>query len=356
MRQWKIGLVGTGWWSEKHLHAWQRIEGARIQALCDRDPEKLAAKAERYGVPEEDRYADLASMLANADIDIADIVTGPDTHVELVRQAAAAGKHILCQKPFARSEEEAGEMVELARAAGVRLMVTENWRWLSRFRTIKRLLDEGRCGKLHAIRYIHSDFYTPRMRPDVKLPQPFFREMPRLLFYEMGAHWYDTWRFLFGTPSRLYAETASVSPYVRGEDAGIVALGYDDGRYGYMDMSWATRQKLDAPLGEDVGPVHLEQMIVDGEDGTIKLYADGAIGFVQRDGGGESTVLEAHSLDHEESHVRLQSHFIQCLRDGRPFETSGEDNLTTLRMIFGTYESAAGHVPVYFKREESEAT
>lgn len=351
MSEWRIGLVGTGWWSEKHLGAWQRIEGARIEALCDRDPKKLAAKAERYGVPEERRCGDLASMLAIADIDIVDIVTGPETHVELVRQAAAAGKHILCQKPFARSEEEAREMVELARAAGVRLMVTENWRWLSRFRTIKRLLDAGHCGRLHAMRYVHSDYYTPRMLPGIPLPQPFFRDMPRLLFYEMGAHWYDTWRFLFGTPSRLYAELATVSAYVRGEDAGIVTLGYDDGRYGYMDMSWATRQKLDTPLGETVGPAHLEQMVVDGEDGTIKLFADGAIGLVKRDGA-ESTVLEAHPLDHEESHFRLQSHFIERLADGRPFETGGEDNLTTLRMIFGTYESASRHVPVYLNREE----
>ncbi|CAI6052147.1 Gfo/Idh/MocA family protein [Cohnella sp. JJ-181] len=351
MRAWKIGLIGTGWWSEKHLNAWSRITNAQVTALCDLSREKLARRGTAYGIPPQRQYDRADEMLSEAEIDIVDIVTGPDTHLALVRQAAAAGKHILCQKPFARTEAEAREMVELARAAGVRLMVAENWRWLSRFQRIKRLLDEGRVGKLHAIRYIHSDYYTPRMKPEIALPQPFFRDMPRLLFYEMGAHWYDTWRFLFGTPSRLYAETMTVSPYVRGEDAGIVALGYED-HYGYMDMSWATRQKLDAPLGDEVGPVHLEQLIVDGEKGTIKLYADGAIGFVAMDGGGESRLLEPHPLDHEDSHLRLQAHMIECIERGEPFQTSGEDNLATLRMMFGTYESAANHTPVFFDREE----
>lgn len=127
-------------------------------------------------------------------------------------------------------------MVETARAAGVRLMVTENWRWLQPIQAIRKLLDEGAAGRLQTIRYIHTDYYSPRFAPENELPQPFFREMPKLLFYEMGVHWYDTWRFLFGEPKRLYAETRKVSSYIAGEDAGLITLGYDD-YMGLMDMS-----------------------------------------------------------------------------------------------------------------------
>ncbi|GLX70954.1 Gfo/Idh/MocA family protein [Paenibacillus glycanilyticus] len=345
MRVWKIGLVGTGWWSEKHLKAWRSIPGAVIGALCDSNGERLQAKAEEFGVPSSHMYRSLSDMLEHADIDIVDIVTGPDTHLELVRLAASSGKHILCQKPFARSVEEAEEMVRIAKEAGVRLMVTENWRWLQPFQLIKGVIDEGALGTLHHARYIHTDYYTPRMEPDTLLPQPFFREMPQLLFFEMGPHWFDTWRYLFGTPKRLYAEIQRISPYIAGEDSGIVTMGYDH-FLGYIDASWATRQKLDRPLATTVGPVHLEQLVIDGADATLKMYMTGQISIVSKDGAIERIVADKTELDHEESHVRLQSHFLECLNSGAAFATEGSDNLITLRMVFGVYESAAKHEPV----------
>lgn len=345
MKTWKVGLVGTGFWSEKHLKAWQRIPDVEIAALCNRSKEKLLAKAEAFGVPQNRLFLSIDEMLREADLDIVDIVTGPETHLEMVRKASAAGKHVMCQKPFAPSLEEAEQIVEAAEQAGVRLMVTENWRWLQPFQFIKRQLEQSLIGKIQVIRYYHADYYTPRMAPGVPLPQPFFRDMPKLLFYEMGVHWYDTWRFLFGTPIRLYAELARISPHIQGEDSGIVVLSHAD-YYGYMDMSWATRHQLDVPPGEEVGPLNLERLTIDGTEGTLKLYADGRITLVSKDATREQVLMERTELDHEESHFRLQSHFIDCLRTGAPFQTSGRDNLITLRMTFGTYESAKRHVPI----------
>lgn len=343
----KVGLVGTGWWSSKHLRAWSRIPNVHIHSLCNRSPEKLTHTALEYGVPTERCYKSLDEMLSEEDIDVVDIVTGPETHLEFVRKAAAAGKAILCQKPFAPSYEDAKEMVEAAEAAGVRLMVTENWRWLQRFLTAKDMIASGKLGKVSVARYIHTDYYTPRMAAGVELPQPFFRDMPKLLFYEMGVHWFDVWRFLFGMPKRLYAETLSVSPYIKGDDSGIVVLGYDD-FYGFLDMSWATRQRLDHPLGDSVEPLHLEQLVVDGSGASLKLYVDGRLTLVSRNGDTESELLSAHELDHEESHFRLQSHFIDCLRSRAPFQTSGEDNLETLQLAFSVYQSAEKHAPIFF--------
>ncbi|MDF2721601.1 MAG: gfo/Idh/MocA family oxidoreductase [Paenibacillus sp.] len=320
--------------------------------MCNRSKEKMVLKAATYGVPDLKLYSSMDHLLADGDVDVIDIVTGPETHLDFVCKAAKAGKHIMCQKPFAATLEEAEAMVKAAREAGVRLMVTENWRWLTRFQTIKRVIEEGVLGNIQVARYIHSDYYTPRMAPGVILPQPYFREMPHLLFYEMGVHWFDTWRFLFGTPKRLYAETITASPHIKGEDSGIVVLGYKD-FYGFLDMSWATRQKLDEPLGEQVGPVHLEQLVVDGDQGTLKMYTNGKISVVSKDGARETTVLEPGPLDHELSHVRLQSHFIDCLNDGSEFLTNGQDNLVTLAMVFGTYRSAMNHQPIFFQGGEA---
>jgi len=342
---WKVGLVGTGFWSEKHLKAWSRIPGVEIKALCNRSPAKLLAKATEYRVPESELYSSIDEMLASADIHVVDIVTGPETHLDMVRKAAAAGKHIMCQKPFAPSLEEAEEIVRRAEEAGVRLMVTENWRWLQPFQTIKSVLDSGVLGKLQVARYYHSDYYSPRFAPENEIPQPFFREMPKLLFYEMGVHWFDTWRYLFGMPKRLYAELAQGSPYIIGDDTGTVTLGYDD-FYGVMDASWATRREHNSPVGSKVSIDHKESLVIDGTSGSLKLYINGDITII--DHNGERFVAEKTSLDHEESHFRLQSHFIGCLNSGEAFQTSGADNLDTLRLAFGVYQSANKHEVIKF--------
>ncbi|SEN74816.1 Gfo/Idh/MocA family protein [Paenibacillus sp. OV219] len=345
---WRIGLVGTGFWSEKHLQAWSRIPNVQITALCNRSRDKMIEKARRYGVPAEQLYGSLEEMLEKADIDIVDIVTGPETHPAFVEMAAKAGKHVLCQKPFAESYEEAERMVKAASDAGVRLMVTENWRWLSIFQKMKQVLDEGELGRVLAARYMHSDYFTMRMSQDMKLPQPFFRKMPRLLFYEMGVHWFDTWRFLLGEPKRLYAEFQYSSPHVIGEDSGLVTLGHD-GFYGMLDMSWATRRELHGALEPDIVLAHhIEQFVIDGDKATLKLYGDGSIAIIDNNGG-KRVLTGPTELDHDESHYRLSSHFVHCLESGEPFQTSGEDNLRTLRLTFSTYESARTHQAISFE-------
>lgn len=343
---WKIGVVGAGYWSDKHLKAWQRIPNVQLQGLCDPDTDKLHKKAEVFGIPVDKLYTSLDEMLATEDVDVIDIITAPDTHSELVNRAAQAGKHIMCQKPFARSIEEASDMVEVAKAANVRLMVTENWRWLQPIQNIKKLLSDGAVGRINVIRYIHTDYYSPRFAPENEIPQPFFREMPKMLFYEMGVHWFDTWRFLFGDPKRLYAETRRISPYIKGEDAGLITLGYED-YMGLMDMSWATRQNLPNMLTTPVLPNHMEQLIIEGDVATVKLYSNGTISVIDNNGM-ETIVSDNNSLDFEESHYRLQSHFIHCLNTGEEFQTSGEDNLKTLELVFETYRSAKEHKVIHF--------
>jgi predicted dehydrogenase len=115
--------------------------------------------------------------------------------------------------------------------------------------------------------------------------------MPQLLFYEMGVHWFDVWRFLFGMPQRVFAEMARVSPYIEGEDSGVVILGHED-FYGLMDMSWATRRELEQPMPEQVLPDHIEKLVVDGERGTLKLHEDGSIVIIQDGGNFREQVLE----------------------------------------------------------------
>ncbi len=270
MKKLNIGVVGTGYWSGHHLRSWSRIPNAAVRALCDLNRERLVSRAKEFEIDQARLYSSLEDMLDGADIDAVHIVTPPETHLALVRQCAAAGKHILCQKPFAVTMEDAEEMVRIAEDAGVRLMVTENWRWLEPCRAIKRVLDEGGLGTIHGARFSHRAYFTPLMGPGVELPQPYFKSMPRLMFYEVGSHWFDYWRFLFGNPERLSAELVRISPHVKGEDSGVVVLR-SRGFLGTIDASWATREELQCPPSKPVRLEYVDSTVIDGEISTLKM-------------------------------------------------------------------------------------
>lgn len=97
---WKVGLIGTGYWSIHHLNAWKRIDGVEVTALSNRSKEKLAQRGMQFNIPESQWYQSVDEMLSRADIDVVDIVTGSESHLEFVSKAAKAGKHIMCQKKW----------------------------------------------------------------------------------------------------------------------------------------------------------------------------------------------------------------------------------------------------------------
>lgn len=347
---WKVGIIGAGYWSDKHLKAWSRIPNVEIMAICDLSPEKLIQKANLYGLPESRLFQDVQNMLEHADLDFLDIITGPDTHLELIRLIASYGKPMMCQKPFARSIEEAEAIIAIVEKANVRLMITENWRWLTPYRMIKDILEEGRLGVIQVARFYSSTFFTPRMQPHLYNAQPFLTEMPRLMLFETGVHWFDMWRYLFGEPNRLYCEAMRFSKYVKGEDSAIVTLGYDD-FYGVMDLSWITRREFRDSMKDNtnIRGEHAEHFIIDGDKGTLKMFGEGTMVIVDNDGS-ETMVADHTDLNQEESHFRLQSHFIHCLETGDSFQTSAEDNLKTLKLTFAAYESASEHKAISLVR------
>ncbi len=91
----RVGLIGAGDISQYHLAAWQKAEGAAVVAVCDRDATRARARADAFAIPAV--YTDATAMLAAEKLDAVDIATWRETHVELVRLAAAQGVHVLCR-------------------------------------------------------------------------------------------------------------------------------------------------------------------------------------------------------------------------------------------------------------------
>ncbi|MES2696689.1 MAG: Gfo/Idh/MocA family oxidoreductase [Verrucomicrobiota bacterium] len=326
--------IGAGYFSQFHYDAWSRIPEVEIVALVNRELEQGRAVAAQFGIPRVSGWGDLPALLDELRPDFIDIITPPETHLELVRLAAARGLAIICQKPLAPSWEEAIALIDEVRHSGVRFMVHENWRWQPWYREMKRLLDAGALGELFSI--------SVRMRlgdgwlTDAYLArQPFFRAYPRLLVYETGIHFLDTFRFLGGEIASVYARLQKRNPAIAGEDAGQIVCGFASGATAVLDASRYNEPSEAADPRYTFGTVRL-----DGGNGHLELDLDGTLTM-------KPLGAPAQFLNYPQGRrgfagdcvYALQRHITDRLLDGQPFESTGEDYLKSVALVEACYQS-----------------
>jgi len=323
-------LIGCGFFSDNHLHAWAGVEGAEIVALCDLDPARRTRAAAMFGVGRT--FADADALFAAGGFDFVDIATTVASHRPLVEAAARAGVHVICQKPFACTMADARAMVAACEAAGVMLMVHENFRWQSAIRAARAALPAiGRpfWGRVS----FRSGF-------DVYAGQPYLATEARFIVQDLGIHALDVARFLFGEVGNLTASLACVNPAIRGEDVATMLLRHESGATSVVDCSYATRRET-----ETFPQTLLE---IDGATGALRLDAgyrltvwDGAR-RIETDATPELLAwAERPWFNIQESVLAIQRHFVESLAAGRAPETSGRDNLATLALVEAAYESSA---------------
>src|SRR5439155_1656174 len=138
-----IAVIGTGFGARVHVEAF-RAAGFVVRALVGRDRDRTARRAERLGVR---ALTSVDDALALPDVDAVSIATPPHTHHRLVLDAVAAGKHVVCEKPFALDAAEAREMASAAARAGVTGFVGHEFRWATERALVARAIAEGRVGE-----------------------------------------------------------------------------------------------------------------------------------------------------------------------------------------------------------------
>lgn len=145
----RIGVVGTGYWGKNLTRNFSEL-GA-LAAICDSDTDALNAIGEKY--PAADRYADLAALLAQPDIDAIVLSTPAETHGALARQVLNAGKHVFVEKPLCLDPNEGRALKTLSETADKTLMVGHMLLYHPAFQALRKHVDAGEIGD---IRYIYS--------------------------------------------------------------------------------------------------------------------------------------------------------------------------------------------------------
>jgi predicted dehydrogenase len=272
-----------------------------------------------------------------------DVITPPPSHQAICAEAARRGIHIMCQKPLAPTLAEAQVIVANAATAGVRFMVHENFRFQPWHRHIKRLLDQKAIGdRLFSLTFRSrmgdgwgENAYIPR--------QPYFREYPKLLVYETGVHFIDTFRYLAGEITRVSAWLRRLNPIIRGEDCGLLVFEFVNGAIGQWDAN-----RYNEPSGPAADARYtFGEFLIEGSGGSLRLAPDGRI-TLKRLGEDERVVEyqpERRGFAGDCCYA-TQRHFVDRLLDGAAFETSGEDYLKTLAVQEAVYQAAECHAPV----------
>lgn len=326
----KGALIGCGFFAQNQMHGWAGIEGVEIVAVCDHDPARRDDTAARFSTRP---YADAAEMLAAEDLDFVDIATTVASHRPLVELAARAGVHVICQKPFAETMEDARAMVAAVDASGKTLMVHENFRWQS---AVRAAIDAVRGGVIGTPFFGRVCF---RSGYDVFSGQPYLATDPRFIIQDLGIHILDVARALFGDVATLSATTRRINPAIRGEDVATMLLEHTSGVTSVVDCSYATRRQ------PETFPETLLE--IDGDRGTLRLDAGYRL-VIQTEGEQVRDVAPPvlpwaerpwHNI--QESVQIIQAHFVDCMRAGVQPETSGHDNLKTLALVEAAYRSAA---------------
>ncbi|MBI4606574.1 MAG: Gfo/Idh/MocA family oxidoreductase [Planctomycetes bacterium] len=329
----RFAAIGAGFWARYQLSAWRDVQGAECVALCDVDRGKAERLARDLGIPAA--YDDPDRMLREVRPDFADVITGPATHAEIVRLAAARGTPVIVQKPMAESLAEAEDLVRTCRERRVPFFVHENWRWQAPIRELKRVLDTGSIGAPFRARIRMVSGFP------VFVNQPYLKDLERFILADMGVHVLDVARFLFGEASSLYARTQRVHRDIRGEDVATVVLAMRNGMTVTCEMGYAENH-----LEQDRFPETF--VIVEAERGSAELAPDFWVRVTTRDGTHArrcppprcSWADPAYDVVHA-SMVPCNASLLRGARGEGGAETTGEDNLRTLRLVFGAYESAA---------------
>ena len=324
-----IALIGCGNIAQSaHLPAYRKF-GYRLTAVCDVVEERAREVAEEYRVPFW--TTDVDDVLDRDDVQIVDLTVRPAERLEIVKKIAAAGKNVLSQKPVAPTLEEAQQIAEVCEQAGVTLMVNQQARWASYHRALKVVAESGVLGPLFSVVHFHRQYQDGADFP--------FLDFPHMTMIDNGIHYVDLTRYFTGrTPTQVKA-TAIHVPGQNAVDPMIYTL------------------LCDFEPSDLMASLHFNNIAPALHHSPYAWYLDGTEGsaFVARYG----TLRDARTelvVSFKDDPSQRQSFQIEgqwapdawggsmgemlsAVAEGREPQTSGRDNLTSVRVTHAAVEA-----------------
>jgi myo-inositol 2-dehydrogenase/D-chiro-inositol 1-dehydrogenase len=329
-RKVKIAVIGTGRMGSVHVrNIATLIPEADLVAICDIRLEVALAVADELGIQRV--VQDYHELLADKEIEAILIATSTDTHAFIMKDVAAAGKHIFCEKPLALDLVEIDKALDAIQKAGVKLQVGFNRRFDKSFQRVRAIVSSGEIGRPCILRITNRD-------PD--FPALEFLRVSGGIFLDLAIHDFDMVRFQVGEVEEIYA-TGSVLIEPKLKDFGdidtdVITLKFVNGAVGAIDNSrkavYGYDQRLEVFCSNGTAMANNEAETV-----TVKGNTDGFLSakppyfFMQR---------------YAPCYIEEVRQFVECVRDDRPTPTTGADGRAAVVLGYAAWKSLRENRPV----------
>jgi predicted dehydrogenase len=238
----RIGLVGVGAAAQiNHLPALKKMEGIEIAALCDRDPEKAARVAQKFGVPTY--YTRFEELLGDDSIDAVDLTTPNYLHAPMASAALEFGKHVLCERPLARNAGEAAAMARAAKKSEKHLMCAVQHRFRPDAQLLRKFVDKGDLGEIFLAK---GGWLRQKTEWDSDEWRAQRRESGGGVVLDLGFQMIDLALWVLGNPP-VVSVTASVHRGKAGavEDSATAFLRLESGATLTFEFTWGLLMEKD---------------------------------------------------------------------------------------------------------------
>jgi len=332
-----FGIVGAGVIASTHADAIASIPDATLIAISDVEPERTKSLAARHDCAAE---PDLEALLARDDVDVVSVCVPSGLHAEVGIRAAAAGKHLVVEKPLDVSLAAADRLISAARAAGVVMTVMAQHRFDQGLIELRRLLDDGQLGRL-----VLGEASTKWYRSQGYYDSAAWRGTWALdggSLMNQGIHYLDLLLWSMGPVAEVTALFSTQTHQIEVEDAALAVLRFTSGAVGTVVASTAVypgfAQRLE--ISGTVGAVVIE----DGEIIWCELSADRsdpAPRSTRPARGGSPAAAAANPAGLGiASHATQISDLLDAIEEGRPPAVTAEDGRAALEIVCAVYESA----------------
>ena len=320
----KIGLIGTGGISDFHLKNYKAF-GLNVVAIANRTLLKGAKMRDLY-FPEAAVFDDYKKLLEIDDIEVVDITPHPKDRLLIIKDALNAKKHVLSQKPFVLDLNDGKELVDLAKANGVKLAVNQNGKWAPHFSYMRNAINAGLIGRPLSIDYSlqwDQTWVTGNQA---------FETMPHMILFDFAIHWFDiTTSFMYGQkPLSVFASAVNYNEQLYLPPAlAAVIIKYEEA---LVTMSFNAHTKL----GEE------DVTTIIGTRGTLRSRGPGL---------NNQPVMELYTEDGEVK-ITLEGSWFEngfqgtmgellcAIEENREPINNAEDNLKSLELCFAALASA----------------
>jgi predicted dehydrogenase len=335
MRKLRVGLVGSRFVSGIHFDAFRYVPAAEIIAVASPTEEHVRGFAEQRGIPHW--FTSFKKMLEMDEVELVVLGLPNDLHASATEACAAAGKHVVVEKPMAPSLAECDRMIAACDRAGVKLMYAEELCFAPKYVRLKQLADEGALGRVFLVKQSekHDGPHTG-----------WFWDVNRSgggVMLDMGCHGVEFARWILGKPriTHVYCDLKRHmhADKTAGDDTSLLILDFENGATAYIEESWAKLGGMDdrAEIHGTGGVAYADLL----RGNSILTYSQTGYGYaVEKAGSTRGWSFTVFEEIWNYGFPQEFEHFVDCVLHDKPPRETGHDGRIVMEAILAAYASA----------------